>query len=167
MIFRPFTGDITKPVEEPEDYGYKFKISSGIKIIIATLRDNGFNQTGSNKDWIINWGFARSKKSSAYSHLQPWQKVNSFPKTSEITRKDKINRNISQMVIKHGKAFDFVPKTYILPQELALLMRDGEKKKYQKKYYICKPSAASQGKGIFVTNDIEDVRFPILILLRF
>lgn len=41
----------------------------------------------------------------------------------EITKKDKLNQNISKMVIKHGKPFDFVPKTYLLPQELSLLIR--------------------------------------------
>lgn len=69
-----------------------------------------------------------------------------------------MNRNISQMVLKHGKTYDFVPKTYLLPQEISLLMRDAEKKKHGKKYYICKPNASSQGKGIYVTDDIEKVK---------
>ena len=79
----------------------------------------------------------------------------------EITRKDKMNRNVTQMMLKHGKEFDFVPKTYLLPQEMALLIRDCDQKKYNKsnnKYFIVKPCGSAQGKGIFVTNNIDTVR---------
>ena len=62
--------------------------------------------------------------------------------------------------LKHGKEFDFVPKTYILPQEMALLIRDCDQKKYnnKNKYYIVKPCGSAQGKGIFVTNNIDKVK---------
>jgi Tubulin-tyrosine ligase family len=59
--------------------------------------------------------------------LGAWQKVNHFPMSLEITRKDLLARNISNMAAKHGKAFDFIPKSYLLPGELALLMHDYEK----------------------------------------
>ena len=156
LIFRPFLGNINQTVPDPEDYGYNFRTTSGVKIIISTLKDNGFNQTSSSKNWILHWQVGRCK-AQLYTGLQSHQKVNRFPMSYEITRKDKMNRNISQMALKFGKSYNFVPKTYLLPQELALLMRDGEKKRYQKKYYICKPNASSQGKGIYVTDDIEMV----------
>ena len=49
------------------------------------------------------------------------------------------------MMLKHGKEFDFVPKTYILPQEMALLIRDCDQKKYnnKNKYYIVKPCGSA------------------------
>lgn len=166
LIFRPFQGDLSTPVEDPEDCGYNFKTTSSVKVIISTLKDNGFNQTGSSKNWMILWNLG-SIKPEVYRNLLSHQKVNKFPKSNEITRKDKMNRNISQMALKHGKAYDFVPKTYLLPQEISLLLKDSEKRKGGKKYYICKPNASSQGKGIYVTDDIEMVRISTNISSRY
>jgi Tubulin-tyrosine ligase family len=59
--------------------------------------------------------------------------------------------------MKHSKAYEFVPKTYLLPHELTLLMKDSENKREGKKYYICKPNASSQGKGIYVTDNIQTI----------
>lgn len=164
MIFRPYKGDVNEPIEDPDDSGYYFKVSSPIKAVVATLKDNGFNLTNSNKNWIVFWNVSNIK-SEVYRNLQSHQKVNKFPKSNEITRKDKLNRNISQMALKHGKAFDFIPKTYLLPQEISLLMRDMEKRKGGKRYYICKPNASSQGKGIYITDDVEHVRFNSFIVI--
>jgi hypothetical protein len=41
-----------------------------------------------------------------------------FPKMAEITRKDRLSKNISRMRKKHGvENFDFLPTTFILPEE--------------------------------------------------
>jgi|LauGreDrversion4_2_1035121.scaffolds.fasta_scaffold299656_2 hypothetical protein len=41
-----------------------------------------------------------------------------FPKMAEITRKDRLSKNINRMKKKHGvEHFDFVPTTFILPEE--------------------------------------------------
>jgi tubulin polyglutamylase TTLL5 len=61
------------------------------------------------------------------------------------------------MQLKHSKAYNFVPKTYLLPSELTLLMKDSENKRNGKKFYICKPNASSQGKGIYVTDNIQAI----------
>ena len=46
------------------------------------------------------------------------KRINHFPNTNEITRKDKLCLNISQMQEKFGKElFHVVPDTYILPDE--------------------------------------------------
>jgi len=130
--------------------------NGNIRIIIKTLIDNGFNQNNSKYNWSIYWHIGKVP-AEVFDKMKPHQKVNHIPKIIEITRKDKMNRNISSMVTKYGKEFDFVPKTYLLPQELALLIRDSDQKKYKNKYYICKPGGSSQGKGIFVTNNIDKI----------
>jgi hypothetical protein len=53
--------------------------------------------------------------------MGPYQKVNHFPKTFEITRKDALYRNISKMQSKFSRQYDFVPKTYILPKDMVYL----------------------------------------------
>ena len=44
-------------------------------------------------------------------------KVNHFPKTFEITRKDLMLQNLSKMRAKFPTHYNFYPKTFILPNE--------------------------------------------------
>lgn len=118
LIFRTYqpaypATDPNTPAPDPEDNGYNFKHSGHIRLVVNTMKDNGFRQIGS-KNWILNWNIG-NLKSDQFINLQSWQKVNNFPKASEITRKDKLNRNISKMQLKHAKAYGFVPPTYLLP----------------------------------------------------
>jgi hypothetical protein len=49
-------------------------------------------------------------------------KLNHFPNSFNMTRKDLMNKNISKMQAKYGGShFNFLPKTYILPKEYDLL----------------------------------------------
>ena len=57
---------------------------------------------------------------------------------------------------KFPKEFDFIPVSFILPKDHGMLVKEMEINQ-NKKTYICKPVASSQGKGIFVTNDINEV----------
>ena len=51
-----------------------------------------------------------------FRSLRDYQRVNHFPHSFEITRKDKMYRNIHAMqLIKGAKQFDFVPPTFIMP----------------------------------------------------
>ena len=64
------------------------------------------------------------------------------------------------MQAKFGQAYNFVPQSYLLPQETSILITDYEKIKHNsKKFLIIKPTSSSQGKGIYVTNDLEEVIF--------
>lgn len=79
-----------------------------------------------------------------------FQKVNHFPKSTEITRKDNMYRHLAYMREKHGQRnFLFLPNTYILPGEMAQLQDDMIKNPSKK--WIVKPASSSQGKGIFLT----------------
>ena len=61
-------------------------------------------------------------KNVLYQSLTKYQKVNHFPRSHEITRKDLMYKNLAKMQILHGaRAFDFVPKTYIMPQDAGQL----------------------------------------------
>jgi tubulin polyglutamylase TTLL5 len=56
----------------------------------------------------------------------------------------------------HGaKHFNFIPKTFLLPNEFAYLEAEMEKDK--EKLWIAKPAASSQGKGIIVTNKLAEI----------
>ena len=129
MIFKPVeqmkNNKLVRP-KTPRDLGYYFCFLSGqIPLIKYTLEDNGFKQKEYNSTFTLLWGIKR-EPNMTYQLLAPYQKVliiniinlkiNHFPKSFEITRKDKLNRNISKMEIDHGrKNFNFIPKSYIFP----------------------------------------------------
>ena len=118
-----------------------------------------------------------------YRSLRDYQRVNHFPHSFEITRKDKMYRNIHAMqLIKGAKQFDFVPPTFIMPGTCSILrLRSslvlhlhmhmkgfgctfaGEYEEFCQAYvkerglYIVKPCALSRGRGIFLVNSPDQV----------
>ena len=48
--------------------------------------------------------------------------------------------------------YDFFPLTWSIPADMPGLRRD-----FRNRYVIVKPEAASQGKGIFITNKIDEI----------
>ena len=82
----------------------------------SVLEANTFNYTESH-EWNILWSNS-SCKSYLYEGLNEFQKINHFPSSNEITRKDKLCQNVVKMQEKYGKQlFDFIPDTYVLPDE--------------------------------------------------
>ena len=104
----------------------------------------------------------------------PFQ-INHFPGTFQIGRKDRLWRNLYRLQARIGKRnCDFVPQTYILPHDLALLKKDWEDGGKQK--WILKPvsfcvlwaasctfsglflqPASARGIGIKVVNRWKDI----------
>ena len=60
--------------------------------------------------------------------------------------------------------FDFYPRTWLLPTDLRKLRADwklwvenDKRGEEQTKVMIVKPEASSQGKGIYLTREIEEI----------
>lgn len=91
----------------------------------------------------------------------------------ELTRKDRFAENIQNMKIKFGhNVVDFVPETYYYPDDMsAFTQRFNQLKNKIKKQkednekledrednlWIYKPSQSSQGKGIFLISEVNDI----------
>ncbi len=74
-------------------------------------------------NWTVMWSCS-IMKSNVFQSLTKYQKVNHFPKSFEVTRKDFMNERISRMEAIHGKRnFNFTPLTLVLPKEADLLMK--------------------------------------------
>ncbi|VDP74353.1 unnamed protein product [Echinostoma caproni] len=95
--------------------------------------------------------------------LTDFHKVNHFPRSYELTRKDRLAKNVQRMQqIKGLRQFDFVPQTYILPEEF----RDFCKGFMQDKGpYIVKPIASSRGRGIHIVSHPEEIPYeePVIV----
>lgn len=66
-------------------------------------------------------------KSNIYSNLGRFQKINHFPRSYEITRKDSLSERFARMEALYGhKNFNFMPQQFISPAQnadLAIAMK--------------------------------------------
>ena len=135
---------------------YYFKLAgNGCLLVKKLLEDNGFIQSTRNEEWTITWSSGHIKLNN-YEKLHKYQKMNHFPRSNELTRKDLLYKNLSKLKeLYPGTKFDFLPESYILPNEHMFLKEKMDKNPNQ--FWIVKPVSLSQGRGIFLTKDISEI----------
>jgi hypothetical protein len=70
-------------------------------------------------DFNVMWT-GSNVRSHVYRTLARHQRVNHFPRTSEITRKDRLAASVQRMQQLYGvRHFDFIPRTFALPAQRA------------------------------------------------
>jgi tubulin polyglutamylase TTLL5 len=73
-----------------------YKILRGeTRLVRSVLEANGFQATESH-DWNVLWSNSACK-GYIYEGLNEYQKINHFPSSNEITRKDKLCQNVVRM----------------------------------------------------------------------
>ncbi|XP_023578867.1 tubulin polyglutamylase TTLL4 isoform X2 [Octodon degus] len=118
-------------------------------IVKQTIGRSHFKISKRNDDWLGCWG--HHMKSSSFRSIQEHQKLNHFPGSFQIGRKDRLWRNLSRMQSRFGKKeFSFFPQSFILPQDAKLLRKAWESSRRQK--WIVKPPASARGIGIQVIH---------------
>ena len=158
LIFRPYIDPMSCMPYKPRDMGYYYKFyNSKLKIIKYTFEDNGFKEVPEDKpdDWIIMWSTS-SVKSSKYVNLNKFQKINHFPRSIEICRKDLMTNNLNFLRDDYPNEFDFFPKSYVIKDEYREAFQD-VKDLGEDMWWIVKPCAAAQGKGIYFINKPEQL----------
>ncbi|XP_061698579.1 tubulin polyglutamylase TTLL4 isoform X2 [Syngnathoides biaculeatus] len=128
----------------------KWKISSVTPNVVKNaIARSHFVHTKKSNDWLGCWG--HHMKSPCFRTLQEHQKLNHFPGTFQIGRKDRLWKNLSKMACRFGKQeFNFFPRTFVLPQDILQLRKawkDGSRQKW-----IIKPPASARGAGIQVIH---------------
>ena len=84
------------------------------KLIRFVFELNGMMSTDRH-DWNMLWTHTQGK-AYFYERLTVNQKINHFPLSFELTRKDSLARNIQRMQSRYSKTyFNFIPETYLLP----------------------------------------------------
>lgn len=123
---------------------------------------------GLGMSWNILWSWGKPKINM--SHLLIWQKINHFVDSKQLTRKDLLKRNLQRFTDRTGKAgvvFEIMPKTFLLPNEYTLFVREfmshenevtesGEK---VKNIWIMKPVGLSRGRGITLVKDMSQLAY--------
>lgn len=98
-----------------------FKLAYFVPVINDVLLHNGLVKTNSSLKANIFWN-CKMKDMEAFSKIGSHQKVNHFPASLQLGRKDCLNKNVFHMQSKFPKDFNFLPRTYILPQEEPVLL---------------------------------------------
>lgn len=97
-------------------------------------------------DWNVYWG--RHLPIEQYIFLNAFQKVNHFPGSTQLGRKDFLNVNLSRMLYKFGpEEYGFFPRTYLLPYD-ETHFKERLSRASVDEIFILKPFAGSCGKGI-------------------
>jgi len=97
-----------------------------------------------------------SLQKSDFERLNRYQRVNHFPGTWELGRKDKLCANVEKMRRRRPDAFHHIlPRSFVLPRD-AKEWRS-ERERHPNGVYILKPPASSRGRGIRVIRQPSDV----------
>ncbi|XP_052248620.1 tubulin monoglutamylase TTLL4-like isoform X7 [Dreissena polymorpha] len=142
----------------------KWRITSITPNVVKhCLARSGFRITKRNHDWLGCWG--KHMKSQGFKALREYQKLNHYPGSFQIGRKDRLWRNLSKMQVHFGKKeFGFFPQTYCLPYDSKLLKRAFEDGSTKQKW-IVKPPASARGIGIKVISKLTQVpkKRPVIV----
>eukprot|EP01012_Entosiphon_sulcatum_P031787 TRINITY_DN40498_c0_g1_i1.p1 TRINITY_DN40498_c0_g1~~TRINITY_DN40498_c0_g1_i1.p1 ORF type:complete len:801 (-),score=75.10 TRINITY_DN40498_c0_g1_i1:22-2397(-) len=129
-----------------------FKLGEGavpFRTVLLTFQLSGFQQTDDDR-WNVLW--AKRVSSETFESIHEFQRVNHFPGTWGIGRKDLLARNLYRMRRKFGEeAYCFFPPTYVLPEDSKALAADWGSFG-RKPTVIVKPVASACGRGIKLMN---------------
>jgi hypothetical protein len=129
-------------------------------MVCQILESKGYVEVEEDCDehWNVHWKAGRFKPSE-YAAANRSQRLNHFPKTTGITKKDCLLRNLRRMRGIHGAICNFFPESYILPTEYMTLVKKAEANPRDKPIWILKPADSSQGRKIFLIRDISEISY--------
>ncbi|KAF4669451.1 hypothetical protein FOL46_001449 [Perkinsus olseni] len=132
-----------------------FRLShSDAPLIRETLLGSGLVQING-PGWVLSWSGGHPKEHT-FQQLQEWQRINHFPRSSELTRKDRLWSHYAAMQQLFGAAqFDYLPETFVLPEEMDSFLEVYDK--FPSWLWIVKPTSQSRGRGIFILRELEDL----------
>ncbi|XP_034664428.1 tubulin polyglutamylase TTLL5 [Drosophila subobscura] len=132
---------------------YKF-IQTETKLLRKIFDVHGLREVEGDSNFNLLWTGVHMKL-DILRNLAPYQRVNHFPRSYELTRKDRLYKNIERMQHLRGmKHFDIVPQSFILPLEARDLIIAHNKHRGP---WIVKPAASSRGRGIFIVNSPDQI----------
>jgi tubulin polyglutamylase TTLL1 len=135
-------------------------------VVLNNFKKRGWKQVSPDDEWNLYWASTKTCHSifntSNGFRMKDNQMINHFPNYYELSRKDKLVRNIKlyrRKLEKHrslnGKNLnlDFIPVTFILPADYNMFVN--EYRRVNPSTWIVKPVGKSNGSGIFLINNLS------------
>ncbi|XP_002738538.1 uncharacterized protein LOC100373878 [Saccoglossus kowalevskii] len=146
---------------------FVFRLDNGPEAVRMALLERGWIEfeEGENEEheWNLWWKTTRFRLSD-YNDILPWQRINHFPKTTAITKKDSLSRTMRRMRGVYGvHVYNFTPVGFNLPNDYTKYVAEYTKMKQNSEekeiLWICKPADLSRGRGIFIFRDLKDLQY--------
>uniref|UniRef100_A0A1A9W2R4 Tubulin--tyrosine ligase-like protein 5 n=1 Tax=Glossina brevipalpis TaxID=37001 RepID=A0A1A9W2R4_9MUSC len=137
------------------DLNIKYKFHQTETLLLRKIfARHGLREAEEDQNFNILWTGVHMKP-DVLRNLAPYQRVNHFPRSYEMTRKDRLYKNIERMQHLRGfKHFDIIPQSFIVPLEYRDLVSTHNKTRGP---WIVKPTASSRGRGIFIVNTPDQI----------
>ncbi|CAH2292793.1 tubulin polyglutamylase TTLL5 [Pelobates cultripes] len=142
--------------EVGERYHLAYKMARiGNSPVSTMLSAHGFQKVeASSSNFNLMWT-GPYINTSVFAHLSKYQKINHFPNSMELGRKDLLCKNIQTLKKKHGaETYNFLPQSYLLPNDNQEFCKVISKDQGP---WISKPVSACQGRGIQIINSFSQV----------
>jgi tubulin polyglutamylase TTLL4 len=124
--------------------------------ILIPMKTNGIVRTKSFINANLIWKLMKVDKMSVLIRkLNKHQRYNHFPCTWQIGRKDNLWKNYKIMWIQFPEDYDFIPHTFILPEDQEEMLKEVKSK--PEEMWMIKPVASSRGRGIRLMTNIDSV----------
>jgi hypothetical protein len=139
--------------EEVEHLYMSFRISDSAHIynaVVNSCKSAGLTMIESNNSNLFNLQWSGYINANDIKHLNKYQKVNHFPGSTQLGRKDLLWRNMSRMRSKYPKDFAISPISYLIHEEYDAFLAERERDKNS--LWILKPVNSSCGRGIKIIN---------------
>nr|KAF6399270.1 hypothetical protein HJG59_010157 [Molossus molossus] len=115
----------------------------------------GLKEVGEDEEWNVYWTDC-SVSLERVMDMKRFQKINHFPGMTEICRKDLLARNLKRMQKLYPREYNIFPRTWCLPSDYGDFQACGRQRKTRT--FICKPDSGCQGRGIFITRNIREIK---------
>ncbi|XP_047506669.1 tubulin polyglutamylase TTLL13-like [Pieris napi] len=115
----------------------------------------GMREVSEEDAWNFYWTDMSVSVERA-KEMKRFQRINHFPGMLEICRKDLLARNLNRMQKIYPKEYSFFPKTWCLPADFGEALNYSKSRK--NKTFIIKPECGSQGRGIYLTKSLKEIK---------
>ncbi|VDM10772.1 unnamed protein product [Wuchereria bancrofti] len=141
-----------------EKYHLRFKMIKCNQALVKTiLHSYGFEQCSSrNSNCNIIWTGSHLKPHVLRS-MASWQRVNHFPRSFLLTRKDKLYECLGRAQTLFGNSYNIIPEFFVTPKDYQKFIDHFNAQSHGLKPFIVKPVASSRGNGIFIIQSPEGI----------
>ncbi|VDK74356.1 unnamed protein product [Litomosoides sigmodontis] len=141
-----------------EKYHLRFKMIKCNQALVKTiLHSYGFQQCSSkNSNCNVIWTGSHLKP-HVLRAMAPWQRVNHFPRSFLLTRKDKLHECLGRAQTLFGSSYNIIPEFFVTPKDYPKFVDHFNAQSHGLKPFIVKPVASSRGNGIFIIQSPGDI----------